>query len=202
VRIVTLPVGVLETNCYIVADVEECLVVDPGDNGPSIMERIDAMGARVSGILLTHGHFDHTGAAGFLQEKTGAKVMIGEADAGWLSDPDWMLPYMPSGQDPVKDVSHLKEGDTVKCGNIEFNVYLTPGHSPGSICLYAPGHLFSGDLIFKDGVGRDDLPGGDPDELLQSVQRILSLFPDETVIYPGHGPSTTIAREKTANPFF
>jgi len=194
-------VGALGTNCYIVVDAEECLVVDPGDNGPSIMGKINALGVRVSGILLTHGHFDHTGAAGFLQAETGARAMIGEADARLLADPDWMLPYMPKGQTPVKDVSHLKEGDTVKCGTIEFSVFSTPGHSPGSVCVYTPGHLFSGDLIFRDGVGRDDLPGGDPDVLAQSVQRILSLFPDETVIYPGHGGQTTVAREKAANPF-
>ena len=128
--------------------------------------------------------------------------MIGEGDADLLADPGWMRPFMPTGLPPVKDVSYLREGEVVRCGASEFRVFLTPGHSPGGISLYAPGHLFSGDLIFKEGVGRTDLPGGDSDRLLDSVQRILSSLPDDTTIYPGHGEPTTIAHEKAANPFF
>lgn len=201
-EITSLEVGALGTNCYIVTDGEECIVIDPGDEGPSILDRVNRLGAKVVGIVLTHGHFDHTGDAGYLQEKTGAKVMIGEGDASLLADPGWMLPFMPKGLSTVKDVSHPKEGDVVRCGASEFKVFLTPGHSPGGISLYAPGHLFSGDFIFRESVGRTDLPGGDSDRLLDSVQRILSSLPDDTTIYPGHGEPTTIAHEKAANPFF
>ncbi len=196
-----MEVGALATNCYIVVDGEDCLVIDPGDRGPSILRKVKKLGASISGIVLTHGHFDHTGAAGYLREQTGAKVMIGEDDAGLLVDPGWMRPFMGSDFHPITDAVFLKSGDTVTCGTTEFIVYQTPGHSPGSVSLYTLGHLFSGDLIFMEGVGRADLPGGDPSKLAESLRRILSSLPDETKIYPGHGGFTTVAHEKAANPF-
>ena len=201
-EITALVIGALATNCYIIHDGHDCLVVDPGDKGPFILGKVSELGAKVSGIVLTHGHFDHTGAAGYLQEETGAKVMIGEGDAGLLANPGWMRPFMGSGSAPVRDIALLRNGDTVKCGTTEFTVTLTPGHSPGSLCLYTPGHLFSGDLIFREGVGRTDLPGGDPAELAESVCHMLSALPDGTKVYPGHGESTTVAHEKTAGPTF
>lgn len=201
-KIAVIKVGSLATNCYAVVDGEDCLVIDPGDRGPSILRRVKGLGAGISGIVLTHGHFDHTGAVGYIREQTGAKVMIGEDDAGLLVDPGWMRPFMDSGSAPITDVVFLRDGDTVTCGTTEFTVYHTPGHSPGSICLYTPGHLFSGDLVFMEGVGRTDLPGGDPSKLAESLRRMLSTLPDETKIYPGHGGTTTVAHEKAANPFF
>ncbi|MGE5579563.1 MAG: MBL fold metallo-hydrolase [Bacillota bacterium] len=225
----TLAVGGLGTNCYILIEGDQCVVIDPGDEGDRILKALAVDGERanllgVQAILLTHAHFDHTLAARYLQEKTGAPVFVGSKDKAMLSDPGWMKQFMPSDVAAPADIRTLGEGDQVALGGATLEVWETPGHSPGSLTfvldavlgsapavagattapLSAPSHspkmVFCGDLIFRRGVGRTDLPGGDPDQLFNSVDRVLSLA-GKTNIYPGHGPSTTVGSEKAANPF-
>ncbi len=203
----TLSVGGLGTNCYIVIEGDQCVVIDPGDEGDRILKALAGDGAsplRVQAILLTHAHFDHTLAAGYLQEKTGALVFVGAKDKAMLSDPGWMKQFMPSDSPAPADIRTLGEGDHLALGGTTLEVWETPGHSPGSLTFVCSSPstnvAFCGDLIFKRGVGRTDLPGGDPDQLFESVDRVLSL-PGKTTIYPGHGSRTTVASEKAYNPF-
>ncbi len=202
-KVVTLSVGELSTNCHIVLDPKSCrcIVIDPGAEGQYIAARISEMGGTLRAIVLTHGHFDHTGAAGYLQKAAKVPVMVGEADAILLSDPGWMAPFFREVGPGVTDATILTEGDTVSFGEMCLKVLETPGHSPGSISLYCPGHLFSGDLIFRESVGRTDLPGGDPERLLDILNRRVMTLPSETRIYPGHGETTTVGHEKNHNPF-
>ena len=203
-----IPVGPLRTNCYILESAGDYVVIDPGDEGERILAQMRdglAAGHRLKAVLLTHAHFDHTLAAPYLQEKTGAPVYVGRGDAGLLSDPAWMRPMMPEGVSQPADIRTLSEGDVLKVGAVSLVVWETPGHSPGSLTFLvqegvpAP-VVFSGDLLFRGGVGRTDLPGGDDSALASSISRVLEL-PAETVVYPGHGPATTVGRERDDNPF-
>lgn len=224
----TIPVGPLATNCYILVEGNRCLIIDPGDEGERVLnEARAAMGtpvpaeAAVQAILFSHGHFDHTMAAGYLQKETGAPVYVGAKDRSMTVEPGWMKDFMPSACEPPADLRTLSEGDLVVLGDVVLDVWETPGHSPGSLTFVvhveasdpntpmetaagAPASLskmaFCGDLIFRRGVGRTDLPGGDQDALFESVDRVLGL-PGDTSIYPGHGPATTVRREKASSPF-
>ncbi len=202
-KVFTVPVGGLATNCHIAVDFEagECIVIDPGAEGERIMETVSAHGATVRAIVLTHGHFDHTGAAGYVQSVTGAPVFVGEADSELLKDPGWMLPFVTKEGPDVGNLTVLREGDTVSFGGVSLQVIETPGHSRGSISLYCPGHLFSGDLLFHKGVGRTDLPGGNLSQLLSSIREKVLTLPESTAVHAGHGKATTVGYEKANNPF-
>jgi glyoxylase-like metal-dependent hydrolase (beta-lactamase superfamily II) len=194
-----IEVGPLATNCYVLTAGDRCLVIDPGDEADRILAALD--GFKVQAILLTHGHFDHTSAAAYLQEKTAAPVFVGAPDRALLDDPGWMKQFMSTDAGTISDVRTLAEGDKVQLGETVLEVWETPGHSAGSLSFISnEAQGFCGDLIFREGVGRTDLPGGDPDRLFESVDRVLKL-PGKTAIYPGHGPRTTVAHENAANPF-
>lgn len=206
VQVRTLPVGVLETNCHLVSDPEsgEVLVVDPGDEPERILAALAEVGGRVTAIVNTHGHWDHIGANGALKEATGAQLLIHEADAPWLgvawsaSTSGIQLPH------PVKSpaADRLLSGEEeLPLGRWRIRVIHTPGHSPGGISLYLPGHLLSGDTLFAESVGRTDLPGGSSFELTRSIKEKLFVLPDETIVHPGHGPTTTIGDERSLNPY-
>jgi hydroxyacylglutathione hydrolase len=199
-EVTSLPVGSLETNCYIVVSDRDSLVIDPGDQAGIILDVIKRKGLGIHAIVLTHGHFDHYLAAGEVQKATGCPVYVGAADLQAVKDPGWMAEYMPSGHVMPEDVRVLSDGDTVEAGGLSLRVIHTPGHSPGSICLYSPGVLFSGDLLFNGSIGRTDLPGGDSRAMRESLRKVGE-FSDDTVVYPGHGPSTTIGGEKESNPY-
>ncbi len=228
-KIQAIAVGPLATNCYILAEGRRCVVIDPGDEGDRILKALAGEGSNadplaLQAILLTHGHFDHTLAASYLQEKTGAPVFVGLRDRAMLSEPGWMNQFMPRDLQAPADIRTLGEGDHIDLGGATLEVWETPGHSPGSLTFVldvvsdaahaaagattaplsalnpSPKMVFCGDLIFKRGVGRTDLPGGDPEQLFSSMDRVLSL-PGKTNIYPGHGSSTTVASEKATNPF-
>ncbi len=204
VNVTRLIVGPLATNCYIVKDPRSphCLIIDPGGDGDKILNKVAELKGQVRGTVLTHGHFDHWLAAGKVQRVTGVPLWIGEEDLGLLEDSGWMSPFMPEDTPSLTEVKTLKDGDTLTCGSFSLSIVHTPGHSPGSICLYTPGHLFSGDLIFKEGVGRTDLPGGDSSKLFHSISEAVMTLPDQTKIYPGHGSLTTVRHERASNPFF
>jgi glyoxylase-like metal-dependent hydrolase (beta-lactamase superfamily II) len=205
-RIRTLAVGVLSTNCYLVSDPDsqEALVIDPGAEPDRILAALRAAGAKVTAIVNTHGHWDHSGANGAVKEATGAPLLIHAADAPWLTMRQTVtgagLGLLHPVQSPPAD-RVLQGEEELPLGRFRLRVIHTPGHTPGGICLYLPGVLFSGDTLFAEGVGRTDLPGGSPSALASSIREKLFSLPDETVVYPGHGAPTTIGDERSLNPY-
>ena len=216
-KVHTRAVGLLQTNCYIVEDEAsgKAVIIDPGGDGQGILDFINSRGLDLQYVVITHGHIDHFLDAGFVQAKTSVPVLISEADSGFLEDLGWMRAF-PGYERMIrpKAITFVKEGDVISFGNTDLQVIETPGHSPGSICLYWPGRsdaqggegmpgvLFSGDLIFSVDVGRTDLPGGDTHQLLDSIRNKVFTLPGDTVIYPGNDEPTTVERERTENPFF
>jgi hydroxyacylglutathione hydrolase len=201
-----LPVGLLQCNCSIFGDEQsrEAVVIDPGDEIDKILAILTKHQLRVKAIVITHAHIDHIGGAQKLKAVTAAPVYMNAKDqelydhldmqAGWLG--------MPAPERTEIDFA-ASEGDTVKLGLAEFHVLDTPGHTQGSISLWIPaeGKLIAGDTLFLDSIGRTDLPGGDHEQILRSIHAKLLPLDDRTVVIPGHGPNTTIGRERARNPF-
>ncbi len=202
-KIENIVVGALQVNCFIVYDEEsrDALVVDPGDEAGRIIRSIEDRKLVVSRIVCTHAHFDHIGAVRELKEKTGAPVMIhkGDSDIYMRADKQGALWGFQIEQPPEPD-AYLHDRDEIAFGRSRFSVLHTPGHSPGCICLYGEGVIFTGDTIFAGSVGRTDLPGSSMTELKKSFARIIGL-PPETRIFPGHGPLTTVKDEIEDNFF-
>ena len=197
------PLGQLQTNCYVVrADrgASEAAVVDPGGDAAELRLELARMGARCAAILITHGHFDHLGGVADLAEGTGAPVSMPEGERDLLERYSEFAPVGMPGRAYTPD--HLLHGgETIDAAGISFACVAVPGHSPAHVAYYVDGCLFSGDLLFAGSVGRVDLPGADWDTLLDSVRTLVELYPPETVIYPGHGPETTLGAELERNPF-
>lgn len=191
-RIKTLPVGQLVTNCYVVSDSDtlECAVIDPGAEANTILSYIESQNLKVRAILITHGHFDHTTSAGNVSRRTGAKIYINRGDVS--SEIDSHL-YRPSD-----NTEYYGEGDIVTVGGLNFEIMETPGHSRGSVTIKCGNALFTGDVLFKDSCGRTDLPGGNMEILMESLRRIYN-FEGDFDVYPGHMESTTLARERRSN---
>jgi hydroxyacylglutathione hydrolase len=201
-----LPVGVLQCNCSVFGDEEtrEGLVVDPGDDIDDVLAVVRKHGLTVKAIVITHAHIDHIGGAQKMKAATRAPVYMNTNDselqkmldvqAAWLG----MRPAAP-----VEIDTPAKDGDRLVVGTSEVHVLHTPGHTQGSISLWMPaeGKLVAGDTLFRDSIGRTDLPGGDGRQILRSIHDKLMPLPDDTVVVPGHGPNTTIGREKRFNPF-
>ena len=179
----TLPVGQLETNCYVVTNESslECVVIDPGDESNTIMDYIEDNRLKCSAIFITHGHPDHIGALEAVRGQTGARVYINEADAGRITD------YTGYG-----------EGSRITEAGIEFEIISTPGHTPGGVCIIADGAIFTGDTLFRGSCGRTDFPGGNIEQMMKSLKKICSL--DENLeVYPGHMDSSLLIRERDFN---
>ncbi len=210
-----LPVGMLQCNCSIIGDPEtrEALVVDPGDEAGRILELLAKHALTVKAIVSTHAHIDHVGGLRKMQQATGAPVVMHGDDMELYRHLDvqaaWIGMRTP---DPASVDKFLREGDTLRWGRFEANVLHTPGHTPGSISLYlAPqpqtkaraeaGKLLAGDTLFAGSIGRTDLWGGSPEQILRSIHQKLLILPDETIVYPGHGAATTIGEERAGNPF-
>jgi hydroxyacylglutathione hydrolase len=202
----TLVVGPFASNCYIVGSEssKHGLIIDPGAEAKLILKTVNDLDLTISLIVVTHAHIDHIGALAPVKESTGAKFAIHEAEAaaslGMFSR---MLSSMTGGsftQLPKPD-RLLKDGDTIEVADLKFTVLYTPGHSPGGISLYGHGILFSGDTLFNYGIGRTDFPGCSYEQIMHSIKNKLMMLPDKTIVYPGHGPSTTIGEEKRGNPF-
>jgi hydroxyacylglutathione hydrolase len=215
-----LPVGMLQCNCHIVGDPQtrEAIVIDPGDEPARILDVIAQHDLKVTAILVTHTHIDHVIGLRRLREATGAPVYVHaddldlyrmlEVQATWLG---WKNP------EATQIDQFVREGDGIRWGGYEAQVIHTPGHTPGSICIYMPsdlpaapsgktstrgtGQLFAGDTLFAGSIGRTDLWGGSFDEIIRSLKGKLLDLPDETVVYPGHGGATTIGKERATNPF-
>ncbi len=202
-KIRNIIVGPIQSNCYIVYDEKslDALVIDPGEEAGKIMREIEEGHLKVHYIVCTHGHFDHIGAVAEIKKKTGAKVAINKNDIELYRHArefaaSWGF-YIDQPPDPDLLV---EDGDEFVAGSLQFRVLITPGHSPGGICLYGNGVLFTGDTIFEGSVGRTDLYGGDVEELKKSFERLI-LLPADTEIFPGHGSSSTIRKEKATNFF-
>jgi hydroxyacylglutathione hydrolase len=222
-----LPVGMLQCNCHIVGDPQtrEAIVIDPGDDAARILEVIERHQLKVAAIVVTHTHIDHVIGLRRVRQATGAPVYVHaddldlyrmlDAQASWLG---WKSP------EKVQIDQLVREGDVIRWGPYEAQILHTPGHTPGSICLYVPsdmpvaaednatasgaksgergtGQLFAGDTLFAGSIGRTDLWGGSFEGIIRSLKGKLLELPDDTVVYPGHGESTTIGRERATNPF-
>jgi hydroxyacylglutathione hydrolase len=219
-----LPVGMLQCNCHIVGDpkTRDALVIDPGGDAERILDVIHRHKLRVSAIIITHTHIDHVGGLRRIQEATGASVRMHaddlelyrmlDAQAAWIG---WKPP------EKVEVNEFLREGDAVRWGRFEAQVLHTPGHSPGSVCLYMPpdmpdardaaiapksterepGRLFAGDTLFAGSIGRTDLWGGSFESIIRTLKGKVLELPEDTIVYPGHGPTTTIGNERDSNPF-
>jgi glyoxylase-like metal-dependent hydrolase (beta-lactamase superfamily II) len=189
----TIPVGQLETNCYVVSDEDtmECAVIDPGDESNAILDYLEDNHLKCRAILITHGHYDHVGAVLPVMEETGAPVYINEKDSGDNYEGGSKFPKPQGGK-------FYSEGDEVRVGGLTFRVLETPGHTPGGVTLICGDAMFCGDTLFRGSAGRTDLPGGDMDAELNSLKKIC-LQPGDYEVYPGHMDSTTLAREREYN---
>lgn len=210
-RIWSRELGEFATNCHIIACPRSgaAAVVDPGQPDPWITRTLAENGLKPEWILLTHGHLDHIGGVAWLKSQTGLPVLVHQDDAPMLTDPRlngsalFGSPLVAPAPDRL-----LAEGEELAVGDLRLRVLHTPGHTPGGVCFYqAPdaegkaGHLIAGDTLFAGSVGRTDLPGGSHSQLIRSIREKLLPLPAETMVYPGHGPTTTIGDEKEYNPF-
>ena len=202
----TLAVGLLGCNCTVLGDEDsrEAIVVDPGYDIPRILAVLAKHQLTVKQIVVTHAHIDHIASALDLKQITGAPILYSEADLPLVAmmdaQADWLNVAIPT----VKPPDHSpKDGERVSVRGIDVTVLHTPGHTEGSLCLHVPAAnlLLAGDTLFAGGVGRTDLPGGNTEKLLSSIRERLLPLPDATQVIPGHGPATTIARERATNPF-
>jgi glyoxylase-like metal-dependent hydrolase (beta-lactamase superfamily II) len=201
-----LPVGPLACNCSIFGDeaTREAIVIDPGDEIEEILAVLERHGLRVKLIAVTHAHIDHVGGAARLRAATGAPVCMNAADQALLDHLDVQAAWLgmaPPGR--VEVDGEARDGDRIRLGAADFEVRHTPGHTPGSISLWIPqeSKLIAGDTLFRDSIGRTDLPGGDGRLILRSIRDKLLTLPEEALVIPGHGPATTIGREKQFNGF-
>ena len=201
-----LPVGPLQCNCSIVGDESsrEAIVIDPGDEISTVLSILTKHSLTVKQIVVTHAHIDHVGGAMKLKRATGAPILLNENDSALLAMLDVQASWL--GMRPPGDVlidQSVAEGDVIKAGSLQTQVLHTPGHTEGSICLmFAPQKLLiAGDTLFAGSIGRTDLPGGNHKKIIDSLKGKLLSLPDETLVIPGHGPQTTIGRERESNPF-
>ena len=199
-----MPSGPLEVNCYIIGceKTAKAAVIDPGGDADKIMALLGKHGLDLQFVVNTHGHFDHIGANRQLVEATGAQLLIHKADSPLLHQAKaHAAMFGLSTELSTEPARELLDGDVIRLGDLSIKTIHTPGHSPGGICLYVEDCLFVGDTLFAGSIGRTDLPGGDYQQLISSIVDRLMPLPDQTRVFPGHGPATTIGNEKRHNPF-
>ena len=203
---IILTVGLLQCNCSIFGDEQtrEAIVIDPGDEIDKIAEALSRHELKVKAIVITHAHIDHVAGAHSLRALTGAPVYLNERDRELLEMLELQSRWLGVATPPRPEVDKAApDGTVLHLGEADFEVLGTPGHTQGSISLWIPkeNKLVAGDTLFRDSVGRTDLPGGNTRQILSSIKTRLFELPDETIVIPGHGPNTTIGREKERNPF-
>lgn len=192
----------IENNNYLIIDEisKEAALIDCSFMDDRILLELKKQNATLKYVLLTHGHFDHIGGLNDLPNDV--KVLMHKNDQEWVNEVNTYLPMigMPSMEVPKID-EYMNDGDIIKLGNSEIKVIHTPGHTQGGVCFFIDGNLFSGDTIFRESVGRCDLPGGNFDQIVESIEQRIFTLPEETVIYPGHGKTTTVGWEKEHNTY-
>ena len=204
--ITRIPVGPLMANCYLLADAPggRAVLLDPGDEAELILDKLQGGSYSLAAIWLTHAHFDHVGALADITKHHQVPIYLHPKDRPLLemaqeAAAQWDIPISK----PPTEVTDIHDGATLKLGDIESRCLFTPGHAPGHIAFYFPGEgcVFAGDALFRGSIGRTDIPFGDSRQLLESIHQKLLTLPEDTVIYPGHGPETTIGNEAATNPF-
>lgn len=193
----TIMTGEIQENCYIVIDesTKKAFIVDPGDEGSKIADVIDSLGIKLEYILLTHGHFDHVGAVEYIADKYNVPFYISEVDEKWSEK-------VPSLFGKLRKADgYLKDGDSIAFGDNNIKVIETPGHTEGGLCFLIDDILLTGDTLFRTSIGRTDFPGGNFKDIIASIKNKLLGLGDDITVYPGHGPSSTIAFEKERNPY-
>jgi hydroxyacylglutathione hydrolase len=202
-----LPLGPLQTNCYILSnDEQDCVIFDPGEEAAKLIQYIQTKKLKPLAVLLTHAHFDHIGALDEIRSFFHIPAYIHEKEAKWLLDPALNGSQLFSGGEPIRlkpAEKILTKENELEIGSFSFKLFETPGHSPGSLSYYLEekGMVFSGDVLFKDSIGRTDLLGGNHDQLMKSIHEKLLVLPEDTIVLSGHGPVTTIIDEMETNPF-
>jgi len=198
-----LVVGPFASNCYIVGSeiTHEGMIIDPGDEANQILNKVKDLQLDIKMMVLTHGHIDHIGAVKEINEAIGAEICVHADDAQSLKG--WRMGSILGSSYPAPPPPDrlLKGGDSIDIGDLHFLVIHTPGHTPGGICLLGEGVVFTGDTLFNSSVGRTDLDGGSGYQLINSLHTKIMVLPDDTIVYPGHGPGTTIGAERIGNPF-
>lgn len=203
-KIIGLQVGNLGTNCYLAYDEQtlDGVVIDPGGEGARIVREVANHHIKVQAILLTHGHADHIMALKHVREAFQVPVIIHKEDETMLGDVKRNLSFFVGEAISYTSVDRLvADEEVVKLGSLSFKVLHTPGHTPGGCCFQFGSDVFCGDTIFSESIGRTDLPGGSYAQILQSIQEKIMTLPDDTSLYPGHGPQTTVGWERRMNPF-
>jgi len=203
-KLVGFAVGPLQANAYlaICEETASCFVIDPGAEHERLLSAAEAGGARVEAILLTHAHLDHVGAVDALKRATDAPIYLHPQDLPlYRALPEQALSFGLEMEEQPDPDHELRHGQLIQLGNETLEVRHTPGHAPGHVCFTGAGFALVGDCVFAGSIGRSDLPGGDSRALLDSIQQQLLTLPDQTVLYPGHGPATTVGSERTSNPF-
>ncbi|MCJ7843406.1 MBL fold metallo-hydrolase [Lederbergia sp. NSJ-179] len=204
-RWIQIPLGPLQTNCYLLINPNnECILFDPGDQGKELNEYIMKQELQPLAILMTHAHFDHIGAIDDVRNHWEIPVYLHQLERDWLSNPSLNGSAHYGETITAQPADHLLSAeDSLKIGSFSFELYHTPGHSPGSLSYYVKEAkaVVAGDTLFAGSIGRTDLPGGDHDQLLSSIHQSLLKLPEETEVLPGHGPITTIQKEMDENPF-
>jgi glyoxylase-like metal-dependent hydrolase (beta-lactamase superfamily II) len=203
----TFPVGLLQCNCTILGSTQtrEAIVIDPGDDVSEIIGRLKRLGLTAKYIIATHGHIDHVGGFKEIKEETGAPVYLHRGDLFLYQALPMQAALLRINAPPVTGIDgSLEDGDEIGAGEIRLEVHHTPGHTPGSLCFHSPGdepRLYAGDTLFFGSIGRTDLWGGSFEAIMRSLHNRVMTLPGETVVVPGHGPLTTIERERRYNPF-
>lgn len=198
-------VGMVQTNCYVVANAttKECLVIDPGASGLKLAEKIHESGYTPKAVLLTHGHFDHAGAAETVAKEFDIQIYAHEAEKETLEDPEKNVGYMIGAKERYHADVYLRDGEELELAGMHIKVIHTPGHTEGGCCYYLPEEavLFSGDTLFAQSVGRTDFPGGSMSQIVRSIKEKLLVLTEDITVYPGHNDVTTIETERKYNPY-
>lgn len=211
----TLTLGPLATNCYILYKNNAAVVIDPGSEPEKILSALNKLQIKPAYIIYTHAHWDHTGAGYELKKQSGAEVLMGKNEVVVFNNKLNLNQQLDIGGEAAQADRLLVDGEHISLDGIKLKVLLTPGHTPGGISLYmnpapvysgdsggANGWLFSGDTVFLNSIGRTDLPGGNYEEIEKSIIHKIYMLDDNTKIFPGHGPETTVGWEKKNNPYF
>ncbi len=203
-EVIRIPVGIYAANCYIVycKDTKEGIVIDPGSQGAEIGDKIKELGLSIKYIILTHGHWDHTDGILGLKEKIDAPVLIHKEDEALLKAGKKGI-YSKASSDGIEVIpdEYINDEEKLEVGNMTVEIIHTPGHSPGGVSIKIGDRIFTGDTLFTGSIGRTDLYGGSYETIISSIKEKILICPDDTIVYPGHGESSTIGREKVSNPF-